>query len=298
MLQAEIIADSISESGVRITTFILTYPRFIHAEVMTHRVFSRNSASSRAIPIKKMMGAVVNTPALPIYWGKHKKGMQAGDQLTGWRLAAVKFIWFLHRWYSLACVGLLNSLGLHKQLTNRLIESHSHITVLVTSTYWLNFFHLRNHAAAQPEFKELASRMAVWYNSHEPRLLKRDGWHLPFITTNDYSDEFVLSPIRDMNLKLRLISTARCARISYTLFDQNTRSCEEDYKLGLRLTTADPLHASPMEHQATPDPLTQGQHLWGNLHGWIQHRKLYPLESMSEFVDAPVVDGNGGLTAH
>lgn len=298
MIQAEIIADSVSEADVRITTFLLTYPRFIHSELMTHRVFSRNSASSRAIPIKKMLESIVETPALPIFWGKHQRGMQSDEQVTGWRLRAVKFMWFIHRWYSLACVYLLNKLGLHKQLANRLLESHAHITVLVTSTQWANFFHLRAHKDAQPEFKDLAEKMLHWYNASRPKRVVANSWHLPFITNDDFSDEFVLTEIKQLHMKLRLISTARCARVSYTLFNHSRRSCEDDYKLGLRLTTGDPLHASPMEHQATPDPFEQGRHLWGNFHGWIQHRKLYPTEALHEYTQAPVVNGNGGLTTN
>jgi thymidylate synthase ThyX len=50
MITAKIIADSVNKSSgsKRITTFILTYPRFIHAELLTHRTFSRNAASCLA----------------------------------------------------------------------------------------------------------------------------------------------------------------------------------------------------------------------------------------------------------
>lgn len=300
MIQAEIIADSISEADVRITTFLLTYPRFIHSELMTHRVFSRNSASSRAIPVKKMLQTIVETPALPIYWGKNQKGMQAKEQLTGWRLRAVNFIWFMHRWYSLACVYLLNYLGLHKQLANRLIEPHSHITVLVTSTHWKNFFHLRAHKDAQPEFEALAIKMRDCYDDSEPIRVKNGDWHLPFILRNDLDDPFVQNgELNQVSYKLRLMSAARCARTSFTLFDRSPHSCEDDYKLGVRLIRANPLHASPMEHQATPDPLEHGSHLWGNFYGWIQHRKLYPNESVDDDFPMNAFHKNGnGLIVH
>ena len=81
-MEVKVIADSISESGKRITTFQLKYPRFIHSEVMTHRVFSRNASSSRAIPVKKMIEQVRNNPAMPIHWGANQSGMQAKNELN------------------------------------------------------------------------------------------------------------------------------------------------------------------------------------------------------------------------
>jgi len=281
-IQVEIIADSISETDVRITTFLLTYPRFIHAEVLTHRVFSRNSASSRAIPITKMLHSVLDTPALPIHWGKNQKGMQAKRQLDGWRLRCAKMLWNIHRWHSVGIVWTLNKLGLHKQLANRLLETHSHITVLVTSTQWKNFFHLRAHSDAMPEVDDLARKMQYWYTESLPKLKGKDEWHLPFITSVDMADPFVTLNPETSRKKLQLISVARCARTSYTLFEHNVFSCEEDYTLGKRLVAARPLHASPLEHQATPDPLEKERYLWGNFHGWVQHRKLYSEEAVSE----------------
>src|SRR4051812_11787989 len=81
MIKAEIIADSLNPSGSRLTTFILEYPRFVHAELMTHRMFSKNAASSRAIPIEKMIQQVIDNPAMPVWWGKNQSGMQAKEEL-------------------------------------------------------------------------------------------------------------------------------------------------------------------------------------------------------------------------
>lgn len=282
MIEARVIADSISENDVRIVTFELVYPRFIHAELMTHRVFSRNSASSRAIPVSKLLRSVRYDPALPIHWGANQKGMQARKELDGWRLAAVKAIWAYHRWLSITHVKILDKLGLHKQIANRLLEAHSHIRVLVTSTLFENFFNLRAHADAQPEFYNLAYMMLDAYNTSSPQLLKQGQWHLPYIFEEDENDAFVLEEGMEKDYKLRLISAARCARVSYTTFDHRYSSPGEDFKLGLRLINADPLHASPMEHQATPDPQNVNSHLWGNFHGWIQHRKMYINEATME----------------
>lgn len=301
MIQVEIIADSISESDVRITTYLLTFPRFILAELLTHRVFSRNTASSRAIPVQKMLQAVSSTPALPIHWGKNQKGMQAKEELAGWRLMLVKFLWSAHRWSSIGTVMVLNKLGLHKQLANRLLEAHMHVTMVVTSTQWQNFFYLRAHPDAMPEIDELAKKMQHWYAASEPKPMGRGEWHLPFVMEMDRADPFVQLNPDTVQQKLKLISVARCARTSYTLFDRNVFSCEEDYALGKRLVAAKPLHASPLEHQATPDPLEQGQHLWGNFHGWIQHRKLYRGEAVSEIVNNyknSSIRGNEGVVIY
>src|SRR3954463_15005916 len=94
MIEAKVILDSISPFGKRLTTFVLTYPRFVHAEFMTHRAFSRNAASSRAIPAWKIRRSVRMDPAMPVYWGMNQPGMQAETELAGWRLAAVKFLIF------------------------------------------------------------------------------------------------------------------------------------------------------------------------------------------------------------
>lgn len=282
MISARIVADSVSKAGVRITTFELTYPRFVHAELMTHRVFSRNSASSRAIPIKKMMRAVRTTPAYPIYWGANQKGMQAKKELTGWRLALAKLLWTSHRWSSLGHVWALEQLGLHKQNSNRLLEAHMHIKVLVTSTLWENFFQLRAHADAQPELRELANQIIEEAGTSIPDPLDFGGWHLPYIGATDRRDKFVLEPGIDGLDKLKLISAARCARISYTTFENAYSSPPQDYKLGYQLLNSYPLHASPFEHQAAPDPYNEHRHLWGNLHGWIQYRKTIAFESRME----------------
>src|SRR6185369_7117160 len=82
MIKAEIVADSINEKGNRITSFIVTFPRIILAEKNTHRVFSRNSASSRAIPFPKMVKSVRENPFIPIAWQKDHKGMQGTEYFS------------------------------------------------------------------------------------------------------------------------------------------------------------------------------------------------------------------------
>lgn len=286
--EATIVADSISPTGIRLTTFQLRYPRFIHAELMTHRVFSRNASSSRAIPVEKLIQELHRDPALPVYWGSNKPGMQAGEELTGSDLIAAQWTWRNAMTEAIDFAMELVRLGLHKQIANRILEPWAHINVVVTATSWENFYTLRRHKDAQPEIKFLADLMWDAHQASTPMLLQPGCWHLPFCTNEEIDVDLVLhgEPAYD---KLIKVSVARCARVSYLTHDGRQTSFEEDLTLYERLLGAQPLHASPAEHQATPDtykiqgkglpgggiPYAEWQQseLHGNLHGWIQYRK-------------------------
>jgi hypothetical protein len=284
-IKAEIICDSVSTIGVRITTMVLTYPRYIHAELMTHRVFSRNAASSRAIPVKKLIRAVADHPVIPISWGSNKPGMQAGEDISGFKKWLANATWTGHRYFSLTCARILsNWCGVHKQHANRLLEAHSHIKVLVTSTKWANFIALRYHKDAQPEMRLLAKAISEALDMSYPIKLETGQWHLPFISSGDIAAVrgTLGNPNKGGQLPrdaLQLISAARCARISFTTFDRKRPDTYGDLELGKMLVSQTPLHASPLEHQATPDISSNSMHLWGNFHGWIQYRKMSPGES-------------------
>lgn len=260
MFEVKVVADSISATGNRITTLSMEYPRFIHAEFMTHRVFSRNASSSRAIPIKKMMERVRTNPAMPVWWGKNVAGMQAPEELDADSIVAAKNCWLLTRDLVLNMVEHLDDLGLHKQLSNRLIEPWMHINTIVTSTEFENFDNLRDHSAAQPEMRELCVQMKKARAESTPVL--RDDWHLPYVTY----DERITLPL----LTLVKLSVARCARVSY-LNHEGTLDNAKDIALYDDLRNNG--HMSPFEHQATPK---EG---WsGNFRGWHQHRKDIPNE--------------------
>ena len=270
-ITAKIIEDSISEEGARLTTMQLCYPRFIHAEFMTHRVFSRNASSSRAIPVAKMIEQVRTNPAMPIHWGMNQSGMQAKAELTGIALDHAKAEWLQAAVNAADTAQHMETLGLHKQVANRILEPFQHIHVIVTATAWDNFFELRYHADAQPEIHELALQIKVAINASVPTLLKAGEWHLPYVTDIDRSN------VRAMNLDssvLRKISAARCARVSYLTHDGQEPDIDKDLALYDRLITMRPAHASPVEHAATPDPDKKSSELWGNFNGWVQFRKL------------------------
>lgn len=269
-ISARVIADSMSPDGRRLTTFVLSYPRFVHAEFMTHRAFSRNAASSRAIPSKKIRRAVREDMAVPVYWGANQKGMQAEHELAGWRLKAAKGLWVAGGYLMMGLSWALEKCGLHKQIANRVMEPWFNITVVCTATDWANFYHLRNHAKAQPEIRELARAMLEAHNRSIPRMLKYGEWHLPFVEDH----EVALFGIE----KAKLMSVARCARISYMNHDGVRSSLAEDEALFKRLLSEIPMHSSPAEHQATPiGPLERS----GNFIGWGQNRKLFENENLT-----------------
>ena len=294
-ISAEIVADSVSKAGKRITTFVLEYPRFIHGEVMTHRMFSRNAASSRAIPIKKMIELVKKQCAMPIHWGANQSGMQAEKQLTGIKLKLSKLSWHLAAFCATSVAWLLTKCGAHKQIVNRILEPFQMMRTIVTATEWNNFFWLRHHKDAQPEIKELAAVMLQAREMSVPETLGGNEWHTPFVKHSRHpetgellyhaKDEDVIS--WEQALK---ISASCCAQVSYRKLDESVEKADDIYR---RLIESEPVHASPVEHQATPmevfymaewpgGNLARGvttrdrdKNVWsGNFNGWIQARQL------------------------
>ena len=284
MYSAKIIADSINPVGDRLTTFELTYPRFVHAELMTHRLFSRNSASSRALPTKKLLEQIENNPVMPKWWGKNQSGMQAAEELTGAALTLAKAQWLLGRDDAVKRAKALHEIGLHKQIANRVLEPWMFITVIVTATEYENWFHLRCSPMAQPEIAWVAYEMQKLYKENEPKLSQPGWWHLPYIVmekehplyvdTSELASLLKLSRADGVGLTEALckISTARCARVSY-LTHAGVRDYSEDIKLHDRLS--DNGHWSPFEHVAMAQSSSE---MSGNFKGWTQYRKTFPNE--------------------
>lgn len=293
MITAKIIKDSISPVGKRITTFELEYPRFIHSELLTHRVFSRNSASSRAIPIETMIQMVIDNPAIPMWWGKNQAGMQAKEELCDniqqytslddegmitpevflvTEKEKAKRLWLNARNNAITNARLFVQLGLHKQITNRILEPWTHIKVVVTSTEWDNWYNLRDHEDAQPEIHRLAEIMLDLHNNSIPLLLNYEEWHLPYVEDEVQYGSFNNSlPIGKGKIYLedaKKLSVSLCAQVSYRRFDD---SLDKAIKIYDRLISSKPAHASPTEHQATP--LLNLEENSGNFKGWFQLRQ-------------------------
>lgn len=295
MIEAKIVADSVGPNGKRVTTFVVTYPRFIHSELMTHRMLSRNASSSRAIPVKKQIQMVIDNPAIPLAFTKNKAGMQGGEALSGDQEAAAVSAWLAGRDSAVGIAIALSDLEVHKQYANRVLEPYAHITVVITATELTNFFALRVHPMAQPEICELATQMWNCYRDSLPDLLIEGDWHLPFVTNEDPALTSILFKHLDDHSKTQLkikMSVARCARVSYLNHEGKQPSLEEDLQLFDRLLGGMPIHASPAEHQAQA---LKHYHLngectsddqSGNFFGWTQYRKTLSHENIMKF-DGP-----------
>jgi hypothetical protein len=249
-ISVQIIADSISPQGIRITTYELEFPRFLLPQFNTHRLFSRNAQSSRAVPVEKMIEQIQANPATPIHWGKAQTGMQAKEECD----AVISGIfhndyatraeaWNFARNGALTVAGKFAEAGYHKQIVNRLTEPFAHSKVVCTATEYDNFFWLRRHTDAQPEIKELADQMWNAREASIPKKLQPGEWHVPY-----FEGGWVEADGPRIKQAL-MVSSSCCAQVSYRRLDD---SLEKAQKIFDRLIQADPPHFSPFEHQATP----------------------------------------------
>lgn len=320
-ITAKVICDSISESGKRVTTFELEYPRYIHCELMTHRMLSKNCSSSRAIPIEKMLGYIENNMAVPVYLGRNKSGMQAVEEIE-YKDEAVS-IWKSGYKEIKAVVGALTKLGLHKQIANRLTEPYQMMKVVVTATEWDNFFNLRVDKDAQPELVMLSDKMFNAMQESAPKTLKEGQWHLPYVNSIEYTEadggysEYENNQwynIEGDGISLEdaiKISVASCAAVSYRTENMTLAKADKIFDM---LINAENLHSSPFEHVAKPiigedlysvdytNPNLQdrvkntlsaakgithinskGDFCSGNFTGWIQYRHLLNNNTCNNF---------------
>lgn len=297
-LFAKMILASQCEGCPPIYTLHLRYPRFIHAEFMTHRVFSRNARSSRAVPVKRMIEEIETNPVVPWHWGKNQAGMQAGEECSELVVLSDFFwldhedlsdpaqsiyrksdwahtreeAWLLERNSAVQKAEAYANAGYHKQVVNRLLEPFMWIDVLVTATDWGNFFKLRDHSDAEPHMQDLARAIRTAIEDCKIQQLEDGDWHLPYIS--DLEKEYLFL---DQQLDL---SAARCARISYTPFDGRADLTAEMARAE-KLKT-DPLHASPFEHQAMADPNLNQVSNHRNFVGYAQYRAFVERESAAK----------------
>jgi thymidylate synthase ThyX len=272
-ISAVVILDSVSPAGKRLTTLELNMPRFVLAQFNTHRAFSRNAASSRAIPTAQLIERVRANPFVPAEFGANQRGMQAGEALPTAEANEARIEWETaaeHAWKSAAALA---DYGVHKQWANRLLEPFLWVKVLVSATEWANFWRLRLHDDAQPEFQTLARAIFEAREGSEPMLLLEGEWHLPYLT-NEEETEMRIEACQHY-------SVARCARLG--LSDR-----KKDEELYQRLLTGSGFgHWSPFEHVATPRddslPFRDGTDpREGNYSGWIQYRKMFNNECARE----------------
>lgn len=294
-ISAEIIADSVMGIS-RITTFELEYPRFIHAEFMTHRQFSRNAASSRAIPIDRMHQQVKTNMAMPVHWGRNQAGMSAKEEVCDAERKSAIMNWQVACDMAVHNSRMLSLDNVHKQIANRVTEPFQMMKVVVTATEWANWYWLRNHGDAQPEIHELAEIMLQAHEYSQPDELVPGEWHLPYVkwhrNVEDNRQCFTDSEFKPLTLdEARAVSASCCAQVSYR---KNDDSLEKALMIFDKLINSEPVHASPIEHQASPmvnattymsdnvwesgvTHCDRAGNLWsGNFKHWIQFRQLIP----------------------
>lgn len=266
--EAAVLADSVSPDGVRLTTLIATMPRFVLAEFNTHRMFSRNSASSRAIPVRKRIEMIRDNPFIPLSFGKNKSGMQSTEELDGGAQIAARVEWLRALEMAVKSAEVLRDLGVHKQFANRILEPFAWHTVIVTATEWANYYALRISEYAQPEIRRVSEAMRDAMDQSNPFELYPGEWHLPLV---GFDGDEELSEMEKVK-----VSCARCARVSYLTHD-GKRDVDADLSLFDRLYNAG--HMSPFEHAAIVGYRQDG--FIGNFRApWIQYRKRLPGEAV------------------
>lgn len=261
-ISAKIIAHSQDGRGNEIVTFELEYPRIIHSELMTHRLFSRNAASSRAIPVKTLIEMVRKEPAMPERFGANQPGMQdKGAEHDG----VVSVGYTGREWWGLAALSAarfaeeLAEAGYHKQIANRLLEPFQRMKTVLTTTELENFWWLRVDADADPTIEALAKEMHKVYEASEAELLLPGQWHTPYVyhsvnPDGSFASYYVMDEDEEWPVELtveeaKAISSSCTAQVSYRRLNSTKDKALDIYG---RLLSGQKVHASPFEHQATP----------------------------------------------
>lgn len=269
---ATVILCSESFTGVRLTTMELVYPRYIHAEFMTHRAFSRNAQSSRATPTKILIEEVKTRPVVPTVFYANQSGMVGGEPLSDERQAEASLMWRTSAKFAAATAEALLETGAHKQHINRVLEPYLPIKVVVTATEWDNFFNLRLAKDAQPEMQDLA--LAMQEAQRLADVQPCEDLHLPYVTTEEIRD-FTNGRFDDRIYTLQMVSAARCARVSYYKHDGTKPTLEEDIALARRLKKS--AHLTPFEH--TAEGASVNDIFYANFRGWKSLRYEFEQEN-------------------
>lgn len=249
-IASKIILDSLhpseKETERRLTTMVLTLPRFILAQLNKHRKLVNNVGSSRAKPVKVVIEAASSENRfVPSRFGINQPGMQAAGffSVDSEEHTELTRLWNEDADRAIETALKMSKIGASKELVNRILEPYVYVDALVTASSYDNFLNLRLHSDSQPEIQELARCVKEALATSTPTLLQYDEWHVPYVTDEERKD----IPLEDL-LK---ISTARNARISYRTFDGRVSSFEDDLKLfGKLVSDRQHIHASPTEHIA------------------------------------------------
>lgn len=260
--KATVIADSLNTiNPSRLVIFEVTFPRFILAEVNTHRAPSRNSASSRAIPIARQLELIEEHPFIPEAFSLNKAGMSADEYVRPGDPDYNKLvdIWLSAKDNAVRSTRVLSNYGIHKQHANRLIEPFMWHTAIISGTEWDNFWDLRISPHAQPEINKLATLMKEAYDASAPDTLSIGEWHLPYVDDDEKETQTLTQCI--------ISSSARTAAASYNR--QHLKDYPKEYVRYSGLV--ENKHMSPLEHPATPTNNIDDQ---ANFKGFKQARRF------------------------
>jgi thymidylate synthase ThyX len=316
---AKVVLDSITPHGseTRLMSMYVIFPKMIIGERNRHRAFSLSDRSSRAVPPEKLIDEVVLDPAMPAKFRRRSKGMGGGEELVGDELVEAQERWRRAAFTAAGWAGIAAKAGEAKETANRPIDPYIRMHSLMTATRdcWLNFFGLRLDEGADPTIQVLAQRCFEVYKDSTPKLLEPGEWHLPFVDDDEVfqnsmgPDVWTIDDRPGKGLTVievaKRLSAARCAHLSYNDLETGKRmTVDRALLIYDKLVTSRPLHASPCEHQATPDEwrsyamkreevdagtqygewVHRSEH--GNLLGWRQARKMLPGEAV-----APLPEG-------
>ena len=251
---AEVLADSIAPGCPRLTSLKVRFPHIILPQVLTHRVFSRNTSSSRAIPVHRLIADVRRDPFIPRKWRyAADRGMQPGEMMSQGDAMSARMRWVAAMEFSVVTAGEMVNRHVSKEHVNRILEPYAHVSMIITATEWTNFLKLRLDSHSQIEIRDLAEAIRDAMAGSKPRELGIGEWHMPYGDSDD--------PMQ---------SAACCARISYDSHDGGRATPEANDRLAKMLM--DEGHWSPFEHIAC---VGMGSSWRGNLAGnWAQYRKL------------------------
>lgn len=300
MYDARVLAHSVSPTGYELVTLAATFPRIILAEANTHRVLSRNSASSRAIPVQRRIGQVRASCFIPEAFGKNKSGMQADELLGEDEDSLARTIWAKAAEDAAMHADALAAIGVHKQHANRLIETFAWHTIIVTATEWANWDALRVSKNAQPEMYKIAGMMREVRLASVPVHIDYGSWHLPLVRRL-FGERDLFAEERDLRTRgidPVKVCVGRCAAVSFERHTVDSTPEKDAVRYdGLRSNG----HMSPFEHACRPmdptelDLFAQPECIWdgsrflrtgrirhflGNVEGWVQQRKMIPGEDV------------------
>ena len=304
-IQASLIKHSThGVTGREMLTYVIDFNRFFLAELNTHRSISKNGLSSRAVPLESMIKTILEAPSVPVWWGKNEPGMKARAELDQKEMEQAQQIWFDAIKDATKHATRMKDIGAHKQIANRIQEVGMVQRMILSATDWNNFFWLRDHPDAQPEFRELARAMFKAKEQSVPDILYPGEWHLPFVhAQRDLLDKWTYFDA-DMQVidefTAKKISASCCAQVSFRKADDSIEKANKIFDMLHLGSETEPSHASPTEHQATPMELgfdimsewpegithmnrDHKTFFSGNLREWVQYRQLIPNNVKAEF---------------